>query len=312
MTLLKQVFSRLKPHLHWVILGGSLFFLIATLRLHWREVVEIRVSQTGWVYLSIALLVTFLAHVWSGWVWSWILRSLHQPALGLWGVLTYLKTNIAKYLPGNVWHLYGRVVASKAEGFSVGAATVSVVLEALLMAAAALSLALISYEVAHVGVNVLSLAGVLVGIHPRVLNPMIRLAAKIKRQGQGEGGLIVLDRYPIVPLLGELGFLALRGLGFLAIVMALMGTQSFPVLPVLSAFSIAWMLGLLVPGAPGGVGVFEVTFIALVDSVLPAGIVLAVVTFYRFISTSAEAIGAGLAYSYEHFSDRNLNPTNKP
>ncbi|NJN85479.1 MAG: UPF0104 family protein [Leptolyngbyaceae cyanobacterium SL_7_1] len=300
----------LKPYLSWVILGGTLFFLATTLRIHWREVVEIRVSQTGWLYLSIALLMTLLAHIWSGWVWSWILRSLHQPAQGMWGVLTYLKTNIAKYLPGNVWHFYGRVMASKAQGFSVGAATVSVVLEALLMAAAALLLALCSYQT-NLGLSLLALAGVLVGVHPRLLNPLIKLAAQAKRQGQEEHPLVRLDRYPVVPLLGELGFLGLRGLGFLAIVLALMGTQPFPMLPVLSAFSIAWMLGLVVPGAPGGIGVFEASMVALVDALLPTGILLAAVAFYRFISTSAEAIGAGLAYGYEHFGDRDFNSTDK-
>jgi len=52
-------------------------------------------------------------------------------------VQIYLQTNIAKYLPGNVWHYYGRISAAVKAGVSGSAATLSVLLEPLLMAAAA-------------------------------------------------------------------------------------------------------------------------------------------------------------------------------
>ena len=52
-----------------------------------------------------------------GWVWGWILRELDQPVSVPWSIATYLKTNIAKYLPGNIWQFYGRVVAAKMPDF---------------------------------------------------------------------------------------------------------------------------------------------------------------------------------------------------
>jgi len=61
------------------------------------------------------------------------LDSLNQPVTSSQFVQIYLQTNIAKYLPGNVWH-YGRISAVKA-GVSGSAATLSVLLEPLLMAA---------------------------------------------------------------------------------------------------------------------------------------------------------------------------------
>ncbi|MDJ0575294.1 MAG: UPF0104 family protein, partial [Xenococcaceae cyanobacterium MO_234.B1] len=70
---------------------------------------------------------------------------------------------------------------------------------------------------------------------------------------------------------------------------------------VISAFSIAWLLGLIVPGAPGGVGVFEATAIALLDeSQFPPANVLIVVALYRVISILAEAIAAFIAWIIEH------------
>ncbi|PSB13708.1 hypothetical protein C7B76_18825, partial [filamentous cyanobacterium CCP2] len=180
----KQVIARLKPYLRWVILGGTLFFVVSTLRQHWSEVMELRVDAAGWGILTIAMGFTLLAHVWSGWVWSWILRELNQPAKGIWGISVYLKTNIAKYLPGNVWHFYGRIVAATEAGFPAGAATLSVLLEPLLMAAAALIITLIgtliSLESNYEVLKLLSLGLVLTAIHPKFLNPVLKLVGRLK------------------------------------------------------------------------------------------------------------------------------------
>lgn len=71
------------------------------------------------------------------------------------------------------------------------------------------------------------------------------------------------------------------------------------ILPILSAFSWAWLFGLIIPGAPGGIGIFESTAIALLSEPFTPGIVLGSVALYRLINTLAEATGAILAWGYE-------------
>lgn len=301
---------RPKDFLRWVIFGGALFFLAQAVRRHWAEVAQIRIAAAGWGLLAIALLITLLAHIWTGWVWGWILGDLGQPVPPLWATRTYLKTNIAKYLPGNVWHLYGRVVASQERGIPFGAATLSVLLEPLLMAAAALMLGLVGIRQANWGLQALSLAIALAGVHPRVLNPVLG----VLRRPKGKGKQTVdpdadlanaepidrkpwqLKRYPLRPLLGEIGFVLLRGLGFVAIALALQPISPEQWLPLIGGFSFAWLLGLVIPGAPGGIGVFEATAIALLSNQLAPAILLSTVALYRLISTLAEGIGAALAW----------------
>jgi glycosyltransferase 2 family protein len=293
LALCQQLPSRLKPYLRWLILGGTIFFIASAIRQHWQEVAAIRISAPGYGKLAIALLITLLAHIWSGWIWSRILRELHQPAQPLWGIRTYLTTNIAKYLPGNVWHFYGRVVAAKNAGFSVGAATLSVLLESLLMAAAALTIALTTGTPGIL--QILSLAAVLIAIHPHFLNPLLKLASRLKGKSKEPQEPIQIRRYPLLPLLGEVGFVLLRGMGFFFTLSAL-GTIAPPQIPlILSAFSFSWVLGLVVPGAPGGIGVFEATAIALLGSQLPTGTIIGGVALYRLISILAEVTGAGFA-----------------
>ena len=71
----------------------------------------------------------------------------------------------------------------------------------------------------------------------------------------------------------------------------------------MGAFSIAWLLGLVVPGAPGGIGVFEAVAIALLGNQLPTGLLISSVALYRLISTLAEALGAGLIWLEDRIAD---------
>ena len=301
-----------KRTLRWLLFGGILFFLAKTLKDHWQEVRALHMDGATWALLTIALGITLIAHVWSGWVWHWILRTIDQPRDGRWSAVVYLKTNIAKYLPGNVWHFYGRVRALQATGSSTGAAIVGVVLEPILMAAAALGLAAICFSITVVNdwrllvPCVGALVAMLVAIHPRFLNPILRKLGIAKAQAQGLAVItstLRLQCYPWRSLMGELGFVALRGLGFMMTMVALQALEPSQFFPVLGAFSLAWLLGLLVPGAPGGVGVFEAVAIALLGSQIPSGLLISSVALYRLISTLAEALGAGLIWVEERITE---------
>ncbi len=313
-----SIIGTLKPYLRWVILGLTFFFIAATLRQHWQDVLALRLRAGGLRSLVAGFGVTLIAHVWSGAVWGGLLRSCGQGQSSRWAIATYLRTNLAKYLPGNIWHFYSRLQASRAVGIPTDPALLSIVLEPLLMAAAALFLACLTYRFSPW--QDLVLIAILVGIHPRFLNPVLRKtasgkvkalrrrgAAMLKSQPTSESSAgaeeahpdeLQLQSYPLLPLLGELLFVALRGAGFLLAVQALSALQ-VETLPILvSAFSLAWVMGLVIPGAPGGIGVFEAVAIALLQGQLPAEQVLGAVACYRLISTLAEVAGAGLAPAF--------------
>lgn len=58
----------------------------------------------------------------------------------------------------------------------------------------------------------------------------------------------------------------------------------------LAAFSMAYAAGLVVPGAPGGLGVFEATLLLRVGDGVAEAPLLAVVLSYRVISTAADVL----------------------
>ncbi|MGL5803967.1 MAG: UPF0104 family protein [Xenococcaceae cyanobacterium] len=305
---MKTLLVAIKPYLRWFIFGGTLFFVIKAFKDRWQDVTSIQIDRAGWLMLALALLVTLLAHIWSAWVWSWILDIFKQPIAPWQAILVYLRTNIYKYIPGNVWHFYGRINEISKIGGSIAVASLSVLLEPLLMAAAALIIALASSAIGLVQtatniwilvLQILILISVLVGIEPRILNPIVHKLSKSKK-GATEAKNIGLDCYPWLPLLGELGFLLFRGSGFLLTLLALMPIGFDRIPQLLSVFSFAWLLGLLVPGAPGGIGVFEATAIALLPpSQFPSGAILSCVALFRVVSIFAEVIAAGLAILLE-------------
>ncbi len=304
---MRSVLVHLKPLLRWVILGAVLFFLAKVLHNHWESVAAIRIDAAGWACLAIALGITLLAHTSAGWVWSRMLRQdFQQSVQGGWLTQSYLQTNLAKYLPGNIWHYYGRIAAATKAGATLEAATVSVLLEPLLMAAAALLIALLSgqaiaarYGLVAVGLQWIVLGATLLAIHPIMLNPLLQRLAKVKQKATELSQSVLpseLNHYPFQALIGNLVFLLLRGAGFLLTFLAIQSFDLVQVPVLLSAFSLAWLLGLVVPGAPGGLGIFEATAIALLGHLFSPGGLLGVVAVYRLVSVVSEALGAGLAW----------------
>jgi uncharacterized membrane protein YbhN (UPF0104 family) len=206
-------------------------------------------------------------------------------------------------------------MAAKNANIPTNIATLSVLLEPLLMLAAALLIIVLfgsELVVNNLKFNLmilqfLALIIVLNILHPRFLNPAIKLLDRWKnKKSNGENQLInsfIIKRYPVKPLLGELVFLGLRAAGFILTMLALNSLTWAQIPFLVGAFSCAWVLGLVVPGAPGGLGVFETTAMLLLQYHFPAALVISAIALYRLISIIAETVGATLASLFERISN---------
>ncbi|MFQ4139665.1 UPF0104 family protein [Nodosilinea sp. PGN35] len=301
--------KHLKPLVRWTVMGAAIAFLLHTLVRHWADISALRLAPQGWSLLLLALGITLLAHIWAGWVWSWTLQALQQPISGRWSAPVYLRINLLKYLPGNVWHFFGRVRALQSVGVDNGSAIVGVALEPLLMAAAALVVG-IATPTPYWPWQLLGLGIVLAILSPRWLNPLVNRLSHSKTAHQPPKDTSPppspppspspspppgLRRYPLKPLLGQLGYVGLRGIGFCLVLSAVTPLAAIAWPSTVSAFSLAWLGGLVVPGAPGGLGVFEAIALSLLQGQFSAAVVLSAVVLYRVVNTLAEALGAALA-----------------
>ena len=300
--------DRLKPLGRWLVAGAAVAFLLHTLVRYRAEVSAIRIDVQGWRLLLGALGITLGAHVWAGWVWSWALQALQQMITGRWSTRVYLQTNLLKYLPGNVWHFFGRVRALQTVGTDQGTALIGVALEPLLMAAAALLIG-IATPTRYWPWQIVGLGLVLELLTPRRLNPVVERLGRSKAAKASEEFNVQnskfkalspasapgLHRYPLKPLVGQLGYVLLRGVGFVLVLSAVTPLVLSDWPSTVSAFALAWLGGLVVPGAPGGLGVFEAIALGLLQGHFTPAAVLSGVVLYRLVNTVAEALGAMLA-----------------
>ncbi len=285
----------------------SLGFVLAALLSHGHQLLQLSLDIQGWLWLVLGVGLNVLSVVVNGLAWGGILRwrGLQPDWLAL--VSLYVSTNLRKFLPGGIWHLAARVQALRGPEAPLAAPTgtamalVVTLLDPLLAAVAAL--ALVSLGGWQNGLGLLTLLPLLV-LLPRWLNPLL-LRLERQRAGQlglsaeldqeiGCGGAEPLRAYPWQPLLGQLAFVLLRFAGFYCCVWAFDLQGSLEPVVWLSGFALAWTVGLVVPGAPGGLGVFEAVLLLRLGVALPEAPLLAVALSYRLMVTLAELLAAGL------------------
>lgn len=293
-----------------------LTFVVITFERNWTEVSAINLTYQGWACLTLATGVTLLAYIWTGQVWGWILKALGYPVDAGWAIRTFLLTDLAKYLPSNLFHLVGRTRAAMKVGVSTGAASLSVILDSMLLIASGWILGLLSVPTQGLLAGGLGLGTILIVIHPKSLRFFLnktKLPFKPKTT-ENETAIPSIHKYPLDLLLGKLGYVFMRGVGFVLTLYALT-TLPLPQVPqIISIYSIAWLLGYITPGAPGGIGIYEATSIELLQLTtdLQAAQILAAVAISRLVATLAEMIGAATAWLDEQLLQRALNKLGSP
>ena len=277
----------------WVA-GISLLLVLLALWSHGQEVLALAPDQRGWALLILGLALTVVAQWANGLAWWALLRWLQLALPLLEMVQLFVRTNLLKYLPGGMWHQVDRVRLLRQRGASGRRALLSVLLEALLMVIAAFCL--IPFGGVQGGLGVVAPFALLL-LRPRWLNPLLERLLRSKRkllQNSDEPlDFEPLQGAPWQPLLLEFPFLLLRFSGFACCVICFSAAEPVGWGSWLAGFAMAWSVGLVVPGAPGGLGVFELVLLARLAGAVPEAGVLAVLVSYRLISVAAELLAAG-------------------
>ena len=261
---------------------------------------SLSISAQGWWWLVLALGLSWLSLVVNAGAWQVLVRWLGHGTGSTPLVPLYLSSNLLKYLPGGVWHFLQRV---RALGPSIGTgpALVSVLLEPILMAVAALLW--VPFGGWQNGLALVAPLPALL-LLPRWREPLLcRLErSRLRQLNRSETGLDSLppleqlgsgrEVYPWLPLMAELVFIASRFSGFWCCIQVFELTQVLPIGSWMAAFALAWATGLVVPAAPGGLGVFEAVLLLRLGSSVPEAALLALALSYRLVVTLADLLAA--------------------
>ena len=96
--------------------------------------------------------------------------------------------------------------------------------------------------------------------------------------------------FPTQALLLEIGFILSKFIGFLICMNIIDSNNNYKTLYILVIFCISWSIGLVVPTAPSGVGVFEASFVFLSANTLPQSLIFVSLIYFRLITTSADLL----------------------
>lgn len=274
----------------------SIYFLFTRF-----DELSIRIGTLDWtprLIVSVGLAIV----IWLGFhclhVVSW------QQNLTLLGITCDLKTvarvtlrsQIAKYLPGNVFHLAGRIGLLKLAGQSAKRASLSVMLEAglLVFTATLLGLPIIA------GVRfplVLSLAAIAL-----MVLASNRIAAKLRTKTENGvlDAIFGIFSQPIVLLRVialYLTMLIVSSLAVYLVIEALAGPAATPsFLVVMGSFCLAWTAGFIVVGSPGGIGIREVVFVYLIPDQSLAGILTISILIFRVVTMAGDVLAFAISY----------------
>ena len=100
----------------------------------------------------------------------------------------------------------------------------------------------------------------------------------------------IISFFPAKALFLEIGFVLSKFIGFYICLNTFYTTNTLNIVYLLVMFSLSWSLGLVVPTAPGGVGVFEASLLFFVGRNIPQNVILISLIYFRIISTSADLL----------------------
>ena len=207
----------------------------------------------------------------------------------------YVLTNILKYVPGGFWHFVERFNFIKKIS-NPHIALYSTLIEPYFMLSG-------SFLLASIGV-------VFSPLYFLLILPLIFLNRKLiylvlKRLGDLKGKVVdvlrlanskdhfekrinIISFFPTTAFLLEIGFVFSKFIGFYICLNSFYTDNTLNFIFLLVIFSLSWSLGLIVPAAPGGVGVFEACLLFLVGKNIPQNTIIISLIYFRVVSTSAD------------------------
>ena len=257
----------IKRYLHF--LGGALgvagIFFVAERLYRYADQVNLgRFSAMDWLLLALLACVYGAANLLLAVAWQRLLAFCDVPVSRHWAIRAYGMSQLAKYVPGNVFQFAGR----QAIGMAAGIAGQPLLKSTL-------------YEL-----SVLATAGGLFGvlIVPLLWHAMPEWAALLcfgcLLAAVGWGLKRYLSSHLSAAWYLHVLFLAASGMVFWAVLWMVSPGHHLPAsaATIFGAYVLAWLIGLVTPGAPAGVGVREAVLLFLLGKLIaPGDLVLAVV-----------------------------------
>ena len=262
----------------------------------------ITIKESLWLFGG--LIFNSFSIITNAYAWKLLIKNIGCESNKLNIIKLFISTNIYKYLPGGIWHFVSRYNILRS-AFSTEKSVESILLEPLLMLVAAFLF--IPFGTLSISSLILCWSSTLVFLpvfREFIITKLTKMKGiiftnsdhlKASSESKKEKNMSISMCYPYRPLFVETIFIFIRFLGFLCCINAFSIGSLISYGELISSFCLAWIIGLIVPAAPGGVGVFESVILFNLGPQLPEAPLLASLLCYRLVSTISD-VSAALIY----------------
>jgi uncharacterized membrane protein YbhN (UPF0104 family) len=244
-------------------------------------------ARSSWTLAGLAVIYG-IANLMLGLSWWHLLGHFGVAARPRWALWTFGMSQLAKYVPGNIFHLASRQAIGMASSIAAWPLVKSLTWELGLLS---LSGALFGLLALPLHVHAFPLAAAVPVFVATVLAVALALRFSV-------GARCALA------FLWQTGFLAVMGVLFIALaeLVAPNLEGAFPWFCLGGAYVAAWLAGLFTPGAPAGIGVRELALLLILDPLgHQAGLVLAVLLM-RLVTVGGDVVLFLFSFSISVFS----------
>ncbi|WP_246687429.1 hypothetical protein [Mesorhizobium sp. B3-1-7] len=192
-----------------------------------------------------------------------------------WAVRAYAVSQLAKYVPGNIFQFAGRQAIGLAAGIGNGPLVKSTLHELAFLVAGGVLFSPLVLPLVLTGLpNWLGWISFIAAV-------AIVLCVAVRAGGADFGAAAVF----------YLAFLALSGVVFAAACDLAGGTGRVALYPAIAgAYVVAWLVGLVTPGAPAGIGIREAILLVLLGGLSTGPIILLAVVIGRIITVLGDLL----------------------
>ncbi len=257
---------------------------------------EINLKRNG-INLSLSFLFCVISIYLNAYAWKYIVKWLGKEFQSNNLVSFYVLTNILKYVPGGMWHFVERFNFIKKIS-NPQIALYSTLIEPYFMLTGSFLLAsmglifspfhfFLIFPLIFLNRKFIFLIFEILGSLKGKVIEVLRLP---NSKGQFEERINIVSFFPSRALFLEIGFVLSKFIGFYICLNTFYTSNSLNIIFLLVIFSLSWSIGLVVPAAPGGVGVFEACLLLFVGKSIPENIIIMSLVYFRVISTSADLL----------------------
>ncbi len=257
---------------------------------------DINLERNG-INLSLSFLFCVLSIYLNAYAWKYIVKWFGKEFKSNNLVSFYVLTNILKYVPGGIWHFVERFNFIKKIS-NPQIALYSTLIEPYFMLSGSFLLASLGLIFSPI---YFFLIFPLVFLNRKLIYLVLKRIGSLKgkvfevlrlpnSKDQFEERINIISFFPTRALILEIGFVLSKFIGFYICLNTFYTINTLNSIFLLVIFSLSWSLGLVVPTAPGGVGIFEACFLFFVGKSIPQNIILICLIYFRVISTSADLL----------------------